>query len=165
VPCWPKFRRRIIPIKRRAPKGHQERFDHFIQPAVLLTFSLAHLRVEKSRRRRAKGGSLEMWGGIIGLIIQLISGAIGGNIAGAAMKQYNLGTIGNSIAGLIGGGVGAQIIGALLGGGGEGAAATGGSGLDIGSIIGQIASGGVGGGILMVIVGLIKQAMGGQKAT
>ena len=47
-----------------------------------------------------------MWGGVIGLIIQLISGAIGGNIAGAAMKQYNLGTVGNSIAGLIGGGVG-----------------------------------------------------------
>ena len=45
-----------------------------------------------------------MWGGIIGLIIQLISGAVGGNVAGAAMKQYNLGTIGNSIAGLIGGG-------------------------------------------------------------
>jgi uncharacterized membrane protein YeaQ/YmgE (transglycosylase-associated protein family) len=61
-----------------------------------------------------------MWGGIIGLIIQLISGAVGGNVAGAAMKQYNLGTIGNSIAGLIGGGVGAQIIGALVGGGGEG---------------------------------------------
>ena len=58
-----------------------------------------------------------MWGGIIGLIIQLVSGAVGGNIAGAAMKQYNLGTIGNSIAGLIGGGVGAQIIGALVGGG------------------------------------------------
>ena len=37
-------------------------------------------------------------------------------------------------------------------------------GLDIGSIIGQIASGGAGGGILMVVVGLIKQAMGGQKA-
>jgi hypothetical protein len=37
-----------------------------------------------------------MWGGIIGLIIQLISGAVGGNVAGAAMKQYSLGTIGNS---------------------------------------------------------------------
>jgi hypothetical protein len=105
----------------------------------------------------------EMWGGIIGLIIQLISGAVGGNIAGAAMKQYNLGTIGNSIAGLIGGGVGAQIIGALVGGG-TGTDLAGAGGLDIGSIIGQIASGGVGGGILMVIVGLIKQAMGGQKA-
>ena len=52
----------------------------------------------------------------------------------------------------------AQIIGALLGGG-TGASAAGPGGLDIGSIIGQIASGGVGGGVLMVIVGLIKQAM------
>jgi hypothetical protein len=105
-----------------------------------------------------------MWGGIVGLIIQLISGAVGGNIAGAALKQYNLGTLGNSIAGVIGGGVGAQIIGALLGGG-TGADVAGVGSLDIGSIIGQIASGGVGGGILMVIVGLIKQAMGGQPAS
>jgi len=104
-----------------------------------------------------------MWGGIIGLIIQLISGGVGGNIAGAALKQYDLGTIGNTIAGVVGGGVGAQIIGALLGGGAE-AAGAGAGNLDIGSIIGQVASGGVGGGILMVIIGLIKQAMGGQKA-
>ena len=105
-----------------------------------------------------------MWGGIIGLIIQLISGAVGGNIAGSALKQYDLGTVGNTIAGIVGGGVGAQIIGALFGGGAEYAAA-GAGGLDIGSIIGQIVSGGVGGGVLMVIIGLIKQAMGGQKAT
>jgi hypothetical protein len=104
-----------------------------------------------------------MWGGVIGLIIQLIAGGVGGNIAGAALKQYNLGTLGNSIAGIVGGGVGAQIIGALLGGGAD-ATGAGAGGLDIGSIIGQIASGGVGGGVLMVIIGLIKQAMGGQKA-
>jgi len=103
-----------------------------------------------------------MWGGIVGLIIQLISGAVGGNIAAAALKQYDLGTLGNSIAGVIGGGVGAQIIGGLLGGGGEAAGA---GGLDIGSIVGQIASGGVGGAILLVIVGLIKRAMGGQAAS
>ena len=105
-----------------------------------------------------------MWGGIVGLIIQLISGAVGGNVAGAALKQYDLGTIGNTIAGVIGGGVGAQIIGALLGGGGEAVGTAGAGGLDIGSIIGQIASGGVGGGVLMVIVGLIKQAMSGPRA-
>ena len=69
--------------------------------------------------------------------------AVGGNIAGAAMKQYNLGAIGNSIAGLIGGGIGAQIIGALVGGG-TGTDLAGAGGLDIGSIIGQIASGGSG---------------------
>jgi hypothetical protein len=102
-----------------------------------------------------------MWGGIVGLIIQLISGGVGGNVAGSLLKQYNLGAVGNTIAGVIGGGVGAQIIGACLGGGATAAAGT--SGLDIGSIIGQIASGGVGGGVLMVIVGLIKQAIGGQK--
>ena len=58
-----------------------------------------------------------MWGGIVGLIIQLIAGGVGGNIAGAALKQYDLGTIGNTIAGVIGGGVGAQLLGAVLGGG------------------------------------------------
>ena len=104
-----------------------------------------------------------MWGGIIGLIIQLVAGGVGGNIAGAALKQYDLGTIGNTIAGVVGGGVGAQIIGALVGGGAGAAGATAG-GLDIGSIVGQIASGGVGGGILMIVIGLIKQVMGGQKA-
>ena len=101
-----------------------------------------------------------MWGGIIGLVIQLIAGAAGGNVAGATLKQYDLGMIGNTIAGIVGGGVGAQVIGALIGGGAQ---ATGANDLDIGSIVGQIASGGVGGGILMVIVGLIKQAMGGQR--
>jgi hypothetical protein len=52
------------------------------------------------------------------------------------------------------------LIGALVGGEAQ---ATGAGGLDIGSIIGQIASGGVGGGILMAIIGLIKQAMGSQR--
>jgi hypothetical protein len=104
-----------------------------------------------------------MWGGIVGLVIQLIAGAVGGNVAGTALKQYDLGMLGNSIAGLIGGGVGAQIIGALVGGGGDTTAMTGTGNLDVGSIIAQVASGGVGGGVLMVIVGLIKQAMGGQK--
>ena len=104
-----------------------------------------------------------MWGGIVGLVIQLISGAVGGNIAAAALKQYDLGTLGNSIAGVIGGGVGAQIIGALAGG--ADAELTGAAGLDIGAIVGQVASGGVGGAILLVIVGLIKQAMGGKTAS
>ena len=108
----------------------------------------------------AKSGEIVMWGGIVGLIVQLISGGVGGNIAGSLLKQFDLGVVGNTIAGLIGGGVGAQIIGQFLGGGAEAAGA---GGLDIGAIIGQIVSGGVGGGVLMVIVGLIKQAMGGAK--
>ena len=87
-------------------------------------------------------------GGIVGLIIQLVARGVGGNVAGSMLKQYDLGTVGNTIAGVVGGGVGAQIIGSVprrcedVAGGGS---------LDIGSIIGQIASGGVGGGVLMVI--------------
>ena len=45
------------------------------------------------------------------LIIQLIAGALGGNAAGAMLKTLNLGTAGNSIAGLVGGGLGGQILG------------------------------------------------------
>jgi uncharacterized membrane protein YeaQ/YmgE (transglycosylase-associated protein family) len=60
------------------------------------------------------------------LIIQLISGAVGGNVARAAMKEKSLGALGNSIAGLIGGGVGGTILQAVLG-----TAAAGGLGLDL----------------------------------
>jgi hypothetical protein len=39
--------------------------------------------------------------GIIGMIIQIIAGAIGGNAAGAAAKKDSLGTAGNSIGGAV----------------------------------------------------------------
>ena len=91
---------------------------------------------------------------MVGLIIQLISGAAGGNIAGALLKNASLGPVGNSIVGILGGGIGGQLLG-MLGVGGAAAA----GGLDIGSILSSIAGGGVGGGVLMVIVGLIRQAM------
>lgn len=92
-------------------------------------------------------------GNLLPLIIQLISGALGGNAAGSLIKKLSLGTLGNSIAGIVGGGLGGQLLGML----GVGAATTG--GMDIGSIIGSIAGGGVGGGVLMAIVGIIKQAL------
>ena len=85
------------------------------------------------------------------LVIQLISGAVGGNIAGAAMKEHSLGTLGNSIAGIVGGGIGGQLLAAVVG------ASAG--GLDIGTIVSNIAGGGVGGAILMVVVSMIKKAM------
>ena len=37
---------------------------------------------------------------ILSLIISLLSGAVGGNVAGAAMKDKSLGTVGNSVAGI-----------------------------------------------------------------
>jgi len=95
---------------------------------------------------------------ITSLIIQLISGAAGGNAAGAMLKQFSLGPVGNSILGLIGGGVGGQLLSMVMGSGAGTAAASAG-GLDISSIISNVAGGGIGGGILMVIVGLIKSKM------
>ena len=89
---------------------------------------------------------------LIPLIIQLVSGAVGGNVAGSLMKNLSLGTLGNSIAGVVGGGLGAQLL-SMLG------IATGGGDMDIGSIVGSIASGGVGGGALMAIIGIIKKAL------
>jgi uncharacterized membrane protein YeaQ/YmgE (transglycosylase-associated protein family) len=52
---------------------------------------------------------------IISLIIQAISGAVGGNVAGAAMKENSLGTLGNSIAGIVGGGLGGTILQMVMG--------------------------------------------------
>ena len=91
---------------------------------------------------------------IAGLIIQLLSGAVGGNIAGAILKKFSLGPIGNSIVGILGGALGGQLLGMLGIGGGAAA-----SGLDLSTIVRDIAGGGVGGGVLMAIVGAILQAM------
>ena len=87
---------------------------------------------------------------IISLIIEAISGAIGGNVAGAAMKDKSLGAVGNSIAGIVGGGLGGTILQSIMG-----SAATGGGSLDMTTILSNVASGGVGGAILMAIVGII----------
>jgi uncharacterized membrane protein YeaQ/YmgE (transglycosylase-associated protein family) len=91
------------------------------------------------------------------LIIQLVSGAVGGNLAGSLMKKFSLGTLGNSIVGILGGGLGGQLLGMMGLGGVEAAEAA--SSMDLTSILGSVAGGGVGGGVVMAIVGMIKNAM------
>jgi len=90
---------------------------------------------------------------IISLIIQAISGAVGGNVAGAAMKENSLGTLGNSIVGIVGGGLGGTLLQMVMG------TAAAGGGLDLQSILANVAGGGVGGAILMAIIGIIKNKM------
>ena len=90
------------------------------------------------------------------LIIQLLAGAVGGNVAGGVLKDKSLGTLGNSIAGIVGGGLGGQLLAMLGGGAGMADAA---AGLDIGAIVQSAASGGIGGAVVMVVVGLIKGMM------
>jgi hypothetical protein len=94
---------------------------------------------------------------IIGIIIQLVAGAVGGNAAGAALKDKSLGGTGNSIAGAIGGIVVAQVIQRLTGVAvTPDAAAAASSGLDIGTIIKDLIASGAGGAILTAIIGMIK---------
>ena len=50
---------------------------------------------------------------LVPLLIQLVSGAVGGNIAGSLLKNSSLGTLWNSVAGIVGGGVLLAIIGAI----------------------------------------------------
>ena|SRR5215471_16317606 len=102
-----------------------------------------------------------MWGGMPGLVLQLIAGAVGGSAIGAALKQYDLGTVGNLLVGMIGGGAGAQVIGALFAGG-EGII-VGSAGFDLETLVAQFASGAFGGSVLAVITGLIKENTGGPK--
>jgi uncharacterized membrane protein YeaQ/YmgE (transglycosylase-associated protein family) len=90
-------------------------------------------------------------GNLLPVLIQLISGAVGGNAAGSLMKNQSLGTLGNSIAGILGGGIGGQLLNLL------GVATSGGASLDLGTIISNILGGGVGGGVLMAIIGVLKQ--------
>ena len=84
---------------------------------------------------------------LLPLIVQLASGAAGGNVAGAVLKNLSLGTVGNSVSGIVGGGIGGLLLNMVASGSLDG-------------IIGQIAGGGVGGAVVMAIVGLIKQNMG-----
>jgi hypothetical protein len=91
------------------------------------------------------------------VIIQLISGAIGGNAAGSLSRDTSLGPLGNSIAGALGGGIGGQILNAVLGLGGTAAV----SGLDLGSIVSGFATGGISGGITAIIIGFLKAKMAG----
>jgi uncharacterized membrane protein YeaQ/YmgE (transglycosylase-associated protein family) len=94
---------------------------------------------------------------IAALIIQLLTGAVGGNVVGKLVKKIDLGTLWNSILGVIGGGLGGQILSQLgLDAGPSGS-------LDLESILKSVASGGTGGGVLMAIVSVIKTALAKGK--
>jgi uncharacterized membrane protein YeaQ/YmgE (transglycosylase-associated protein family) len=91
------------------------------------------------------------------LLIQLISGALGGNLAGSMFKNLSLGTVGNSIAGIVGGGIGGQILEQVF------HTAVAGGSMDPMYILTQVIGGGVGGGILMAIVGAVRTAMAAKQ--
>lgn len=98
----------------------------------------------------------------LNLLIALISGAVGGNITGAAAPDKSLGTLGNSLSGILGGGLGSYLLqatGLLTHAATTAATAADAGGIDLASILGSIGGGGVGGAVLTLIVGLIKNAI------
>jgi len=83
---------------------------------------------------------------LVPFIIQLVSGAIGGLVAGLIFRKISLGPIGNILAGIVGGGLGGQLTGfAVI------------VGLD--GYIADVLAGGFGGAGLMVAMGLAKLLM------
>ena len=83
-------------------------------------------------------GALGTW------LSSLISGAVGGNLAGALMKARSLGPLWNTVVGVLGGGIGGQALNAL-------------GVLQNTGLLGNIGSSAVGGGLLMFIVSLFKK--------
>jgi hypothetical protein len=99
-------------------------------------------------RLKYKGDAMD----IATILTSLISGGVGGNIAGSLLKKLNLGPLGNTIAGVIGGGVGGMAMNNMMG-------AT-----DMTSgVLGNIAGSGIGGAVVMIVIGLIKNAMNAKK--
>lgn len=95
---------------------------------------------------------------IVNLLISLVSGAVGGNIGGAAVpEEKNLGAIANTIIGLLGGGAGDFLLKAM--GVLASTPTTGDGGFDIGSILATIGVSGVSGGVLTAIIAFIKDAI------
>ena len=96
-----------------------------------------------------------MRGLLVSLLIEIVAGAIGGNVVGAASKDISLGSLGNTVAGAIGGGVGGQILQQFLLPGVMGAPGA----MDVGAIVGQLLGGGVAGVVLTWIVGVMKRGV------
>lgn len=93
---------------------------------------------------------------IVGLVIGLASGALGGNVAGGAMKS-NMGTLGRSLTGIIGGTGLAALAPMIPGLDGIFADPAAGGALTVSSILGNVVSGGVGGGLLTFILGKVMK--------
>jgi hypothetical protein len=93
---------------------------------------------------------------VLNLIIQLGGGAAGGNFIGSLSKSSNLGVLGNSIAGMVGGGIGMNVINNALG---LATAATASADLDMGALAAQILGSGVGGGVMAMIVGVVRSML------
>lgn len=93
---------------------------------------------------------------IIPLVIQVISGVVGGGAVGGMLKNAAMGMLPKLLAGGLGGLGGAQVLGGLISGamGGDPA-----GGMDLGNILGDVGGGLVGGGVLSGLAGTVMGMM------
>lgn len=92
------------------------------------------------------------------LVVQLLSGAIGANIAGALLRGLSLGTLGNTIAGLIGGGVGGALVTTLF----ALPEASFAAGMEPMAIVHQAAAGAGSGLVVTIVLGILRSIFGGR---
>ena len=90
---------------------------------------------------------------MVQILINLIAGALSGAAVGKSSPTFDLGTVGNIISGLVGGGVLGQVVTLALPS--IMAAAQSGN-LSVGGVVSQLIAGGAGGAILTAIIGAIK---------
>ncbi len=95
----------------------------------------------------------------LGLVVELVAGAIGGNGVASAVKNLNLGTLGNTLVGAIGGAAGTSFLSVLI------PALENVGHVDASALAGQAISGGVLGAVLTAIVAAIRNASAGTPAT
>ena len=87
------------------------------------------------------------------ILINLVAGALGGLGAGKSSSTFDLGTAGNIISGLVGGGLLGQIVTLLLP---SVLAAAQSGNMSVSGIVSHVVAGGAGGAILTAIIGAIK---------
>jgi uncharacterized membrane protein YeaQ/YmgE (transglycosylase-associated protein family) len=87
------------------------------------------------------------------ILINLIAGALGGVATGKSSPTFDLGTIGNIIAGLVGGGVLGQVVTLALPSVVEAVQS---GNLSVSGVVSQLIAGGAGGAILTAIIGAVK---------
>src|SRR4029077_9231057 len=97
------FNRFLVTVTLPAPLPHA---------AILITAEGLTGRSGSTRfgRKRPHPKEAHMWGGIGGLVIQAGAGGVCANIAGELLRKYDLGAVGNTISGILGGGLGAQFV-------------------------------------------------------
>lgn len=90
---------------------------------------------------------------LLPIIIQVVTGVIGGQAIGAALKQVDISQVVKVISGGVGGVGGGLLLDSLAGGGAGGA---------LGGYLGDVIGGGAGGAVLTGIVGLVMKQMGNR---